>query len=98
VKAGVKSLAIMLGDKLRLCLAILGLLQVILLVAAGVEASPSPFFWTFGIGVWTTSVLWSVLSLDLRDRRSGGRVFIVNIVLVIYFAVVAAGEVWYISQ
>lgn len=90
-------MAVLLGDNLKLGLAILGLLQITFLASVAYEASVSTFFWVFGLGVWAISIPWSVLSLNLQDRHSGGRIFLRNAVLVIYLSAMAAGEVWFAS-
>ncbi|KAH8592119.1 UbiA prenyltransferase family-domain-containing protein [Bisporella sp. PMI_857] len=97
-KAGVKSLAVWLGDNLKLGLSVLGLAQIIFFTQAGFQASVSTFFWIFGIGVWAMSVPWSVLSLNLQDRHSGGRIFLGNAVLVLYLTAIAGGDVWTVSK
>ncbi|KAI9148935.1 UbiA-like polyprenyl transferase NtnF [Paramyrothecium foliicola] len=94
-KAGVKSLAVFLGDKLKPCLTILGGLQVYFFVRAAQEAAASQFVWFFGIAVWAVSVPWSIASLDPRDRDSGGRIFLVNAFLSIYLAAVTGADVWF---
>nr|A0A455LRX2.1 RecName: Full=Polyprenyl transferase atnF; AltName: Full=Arthripenoid biosynthesis cluster protein F [Arthrinium sp.]AYO60879.1 UbiA-like polyprenyl transferase AtnF [Arthrinium sp.] len=88
-KAGVKSLAIFLGDYLKAGLTVLGVLQVVCFVLAASEASAGFLLWVFGIAVWSASVPWSIMSLDTRDRKSGGRIFLVNAILGIYMAAVS---------
>lgn len=97
-KAGVKSLAVFLGDNLKACLTVLGVLQIVFFALAAFEASASSFLWIFGIAVWAISVPWSILSLNPRDRNSGGRIFLVNAVLGIYLAAVSGINVWLFSE
>ncbi|KAK8074378.1 hypothetical protein PG997_009041 [Apiospora hydei] len=97
-KAGVKSLAVFLGDNLKAGLTVLGVFQVAFFTLAAFAASASNFMWTFGIAVWAASVPWSILSLDPRDRNSGGRIFLVNALLGIYMAVVSGIDVWRSAQ
>ncbi|KAI8933691.1 hypothetical protein NX059_009409 [Plenodomus lindquistii] len=88
-KAGVKSLAVFLGDYLKAGLTVLGVLQIACFALAAYEASAGVVLWIFGIAVWTASVPWSIMSLDTRDRESGGRIFLVNAILGIYLAAVS---------
>ncbi|KAF5849294.1 hypothetical protein GGP41_006202 [Bipolaris sorokiniana] len=88
-KAGVKSLAIFLGDYLKAGLTVLGVAQIVCFVVAAAEAQAGVFVWIFGIAVWSASVPWSIISLDLRDRKSGGRIFLMNAILGIYMAAVS---------
>ncbi|KAI0202480.1 UbiA prenyltransferase family [Astrocystis sublimbata] len=92
-KAGVKSLAVFLGDNLKAGLTVLGVAQVVFFVRAAQHAAAGFYLWTLGILVWTVSVPWSIMSLDPTDRKSGGRIFIFNAVLVLYITAVAAVEV-----
>jgi len=64
-------------------------MQIACFVLAAFEASAGVFLWVFGIAVWTASVPWSIMSLDTRDRKSGGRIFLVNAILGIYMAAVS---------
>ncbi|KAH7308981.1 UbiA prenyltransferase family [Stachybotrys elegans] len=93
-KAGVKSLAVFLGDNLKGGLTVLGVAQIVCFVLAAVEASASTFTWLFGILAWSVSVPWSILSLDPRDRNSGGRIFLFNAVLVMYLTAVVGVDAW----
>jgi len=97
-KAGVKSLAVLLGDNLKLGLSVLGMLQIVFFTLVAIEAKVSALFWVAGVGVWAVCVPWSVMSLDLRDRNSGGKIFLRNAGLGIYASAVAAGEVWISSR
>jgi 4-hydroxybenzoate polyprenyltransferase len=85
----VKSLAVFLGDNLKAGLTVLGVLQIVCFALAASEASAGVFLWIFGIAVWAASVPWSIMSLDTRDRESGGRIFLVNAILGIYLAAVS---------
>ena len=44
----------------------------------------SPVFWILGLGVWAVNVIWHITSLDLSDRKSGGKIFKANIMLGLY--------------
>ncbi|KAM7205914.1 hypothetical protein V8F33_000744 [Rhypophila sp. PSN 637] len=83
-KIGVKSLAVLLGKNVKLFLASLGGLQVGLFALAGARANLSMVFWVLGLGAWTLSIPWHLKTLDLKDRHSGGRVFMANIKLGLY--------------
>ncbi|RYP85131.1 hypothetical protein DL769_001035 [Monosporascus sp. CRB-8-3] len=93
-KAGVKSLAVFLGDNIKAGLTVLGVAQIAFFARAATDASAGGCLWILGILAWTMSVPWSILSLDPRDRKSGGRIFLFNAVLVLYLTAVAAVEVW----
>lgn len=97
-KAGVKSLAVFLGDGLKSGLAVLGVAQVAFFIMAAAEASVTNFMWVFGIAAWTASVPWSIISLDPRDRDSGGRIFRFNAVLILYLTAVSAVDVYISGQ
>jgi hypothetical protein len=56
------------------------------------KANMSSIFWVFGLGVWAANLPWHVLSLDMGDRKSGGRIFKANIMLGLYMTVVALVE------
>jgi len=87
-KIGVKSLAVLMGKHVWLLLSALGLLQVGFFALAGLRAELSPIFWTLGLGVWTLSIPWHIKSLDITDRKSGGRIFAANIKLGVYLTAV----------
>lgn len=70
-------------------LTVLGVAQIVCFVVAAAEAQAGFFVWIFGIAVWSASVPWSIISLDLRDRKSGGRIFLMNAILGIYMAAVS---------
>ena len=91
-KVGVKSLAIFLGDKAWIFLAGLGLLQVAFFAVTAFRANLSYIFWVFGLGVWALNLPWHVLSLNLDDRKSGGRIFKRNIMLGLYMTGIALAE------
>ncbi|KAF4636555.1 hypothetical protein G7Y89_g1532 [Cudoniella acicularis] len=91
-KVGVKSLAVLLGSKAWIFLAFLGLLQITFFVVTAFKAKMSLIFWVFGVGVWAGNIPWHVLSLDVSDRNSGGRIFKANIILGLYMTAVALVE------
>jgi len=92
IKAGVKSLAVLLGEHVHIFLAFLGLLQVGFFTLTGLRAQMSPVFWILGLGVWAINVVWHVASLDLKDRKSGGRIFKANIMLGLYMTGISVLE------
>jgi 4-hydroxybenzoate polyprenyltransferase len=83
-KIGVKSLAVLLGGRIHVALAGLGLVQVICFVLTAAKADLSLIFWVLGISVWALNIPWHIISLDLNDRSSGGRIFKANIKLGLY--------------
>lgn len=87
-----------LGKNLKYFLTLLGLLQIVFFFQAAREAHGSAVLWVFGVGVWTISIPWSILSLDTADRGSGGHIFLANAVLSIYLSAVAALDVWITSK
>ena len=91
-KAGVKGLAVLLGDNTRPFVAFLGFLQAVLFGVTAFKAHMSLIFWVFGLGVWAVNVPWHVVSLDLLDRKSGGKIFKRNIMLGLYMTGVALVE------
>ncbi|KAL9579880.1 MAG: hypothetical protein Q9203_006523 [Teloschistes exilis] len=91
-KIGVKSLAVLLGNKAWIFLSLLGLLQVASFAITAVKANMSWIFWIFGIGVWAANIPWHVLSLDMTNRRSGGKIFKANIMLGLYMTGIAMTE------
>lgn len=56
------------------------------------RANMSFVFWVFGITVWAANMPWHVLSLDVKDRKSGGKIFKANILLGLYMTGVALVE------
>ncbi|KAJ5951551.1 uncharacterized protein N7479_009964 [Penicillium vulpinum] len=93
-KIGVKSLAVLMGNNVQLLLAVLGALQVLLFAVTALRADMSLIFWVMGLGVWMVSMPWHILSLDLTDRRSGGRIFKSNIKLGLYLTGVSLLELF----
>jgi len=91
-KVGVKSLAVSLGSWTPAFLGLLGCLQVGLFAFTALRANLSFVFWVFGIGVWALNLPWHVLSLDMKDRKSGGKIFMANIMLGLYMTVIALLE------
>jgi len=91
-KVGVQSLAILLGEKAWIFLGFLGVLQVVFFAMTALKANMSLIFWVFGVAVWAVNIPWHVLSLDLQDRKSGGRIFKRNIILGLWMTGVALAE------
>ncbi|KAL8687473.1 MAG: hypothetical protein Q9218_006365 [Villophora microphyllina] len=91
-KIGVKSLAVLLGNKTWIFLGVLGLLQVAFFAVTAVKANMSWIFWIFGLGVWAANLPWHVFSLDMANRKSGGKIFKANIVLGLYMTGIALVE------
>lgn len=91
-KIGVQSLVVVLGEKTWVLVTFLGLLQIALFVLTAFMANVSYFFWVFGVGVWALNIPWHLRSLDLRDHKSGGKIFRANILLGLYMTVVALLE------
>ncbi|GKZ18417.1 hypothetical protein AbraIFM66951_000976 [Aspergillus brasiliensis] len=93
-KAGVKSLAVWMGPNVKILLTVLGILQIAFFAMTALRAELSLIFWVLGVGVWAVSVPWHVLSLDLKDRHSGGWVFKANIKLGLYMTGVSLLEIF----
>ncbi|KAK6008857.1 hypothetical protein QM012_000760 [Aureobasidium pullulans] len=89
---GVKSLAVLMGKHVWILLSGLGVLQIALLGVTAAHADLSPVFWVFGVGVWTLSVPRHIVSFDIGDRKSGGRIFRANIKLGLYLTGVSLAE------
>lgn len=58
----------------------------------GLKAEMTPVFWVLGLGVWAANLVWHVASLDLSDRKSGGRIFKANIMLGLYMTGISVLE------
>jgi len=93
-RIGVKSLAVLLGNKVQIFLGSLGVAQVTFFVVTAQRANMSVIFWVFGVGVWALNIPYHVLSLDLNDRKSGGRIFKANIFLGLYMTIVTIVELF----
>lgn len=91
-KCGVQSLAVFLGQRVRIFVALVAVVSIALFMAAAFLSRLSLFYWTFGIGVWVASMLRSISLLDLDDCASGGRVFRFNIKAGFYLMVVTLVE------
>lgn len=83
-KIGVQSLAVALGGNLKVLLGALGLLQIVFFALTAISARLSVIFWLLGWMPWSASIPWHILSLDVKDRQSGGRIFRANIKLGLY--------------
>lgn len=68
------------------------MLQVGFFAVTALKANMSIIFWVFGLGVWTVNIPWHVLSLDPRNRNSGGKIFKANIMLGLYMTAIALVE------
>ena len=77
-----------LGSRAWILLAFLGLLQVAFFAMTALKANMSVIFWVFGLGVWAVSLPWHVLSLDMANPKSGGKIFKANIMLGLYMTAV----------
>jgi 4-hydroxybenzoate polyprenyltransferase len=91
-KIGVKSLAVLMGSHVRLLLGALGLVQVGFFAVTALRAHLSLIFWVLGLGVWAVNIPWHIKSLDIRDSKSGGRIFKANIKLGLYLTGVTLME------
>lgn len=91
-KIGVKSLAVLLGDKTWIFLAGLAVLQVAFFAVTALKANMSYIFWVFGVGVWALNLPWHVISLDMNSRKSGAKIFKANIMLGLYMTGIALVE------
>jgi 4-hydroxybenzoate polyprenyltransferase len=89
---GVLSMAVLLGDKVKLFLGTLGVLQVAFWAVAAHAARLSTFFWITGVGVWAANIPWHLKTLNLSDRNSGGKVFKANIMLGLYMSALTVVE------
>lgn len=54
----------------------------------------SAIFWVLGVGVWALNIPWHLFSLDLQDRKSGGRIFKANIKLGLYMTAITVIELF----
>lgn len=91
-KIGVKSIAVLLGDRTWMFLGGLALLQLGFFAMTALKANMSWMFWIFGIGVWAFNLPWHVFSLDMNSRRSGGKIFKANIMLGLNMTGIALAE------
>jgi 6-methylsalicylate decarboxylase len=93
-KIGVKSLAVLMGDHVWILLTALGVLQAVFFAVTALRANLSLIFWLLGLGVWVVSVPWHIMSFDLKDRHSGGRIFKANIKLGLYLTGISLLELF----
>ena len=91
-RIGVKSIAVLLGEKTWMFLGALALLQVGFFAITALKANMSWIFWILGIGVWAVNLPWHVFSLDMSSRESGGKIFKANIMLGLYMTGIALVE------
>ncbi|KAI6782837.1 uncharacterized protein J7T54_000980 [Emericellopsis cladophorae] len=89
---GVLSMAVLLGENVKLFLGGLGVLQILFWALAAHAARLSIFFWIAGVGVWAMNIPWHLVKLNLADRHSGGKVFKANILLGLYMSALTVVE------
>jgi 4-hydroxybenzoate polyprenyltransferase len=89
---GVLSMAVLLGENVKLFLGGLGVLQVLFWAVAAYAARLSIFFWIAGVGVWAMNIPLHLVKLNLADRHSGGKVFKANILLGLYMSAMTVVE------
>ena len=70
----------------------LALLQVGFFATTALKANIFWMFWILGIGVWSVNLPWHVFSLDMNNRKSGGKIFKANIMLGLYMTGIALVE------
>ena len=58
------------------------------------KANMSVIFWVFGLGIWTLNIPWHILSLDMANPKSGGRIFKANIMLGLYMTAIMLMEMF----
>ncbi|KAK6544878.1 hypothetical protein TWF694_001557 [Orbilia ellipsospora] len=93
-KIGVKSLAILLHDHMHQFLGFLGSMQIALLCFTARKANMSALFWSLGVFVWGMNIPFQLLSLDVKQPKTGGKVFLMNILLGLWITLVAIAELW----
>ncbi|GKZ75788.1 hypothetical protein AnigIFM56816_000449 [Aspergillus niger] len=91
-KCGVQSLAVFLGKRVRMFLALAAVITIAFFSTAVLLSNLSLFTWIFGVGVWAASMIRSIFLLDLNVCASGGRVFRSNIESGFYLTVVTLVE------
>ncbi|KAI5791971.1 UbiA prenyltransferase family-domain-containing protein [Geopyxis carbonaria] len=96
VKIGVKSLAVSLQGNVYFFLGVLGTMLISLLSFSSYVAKLSPIMWVGGILVWATSIIHQLkYTLDVKEPKSGGKVFGQNIMLGMYITGVSIVELFY---
>ncbi|KAF3935162.1 hypothetical protein ABW20_dc0107262 [Dactylellina cionopaga] len=93
-KIGVKSLAVLLQNKMHQFLGFLGAIQIALLSFTAQKANMSAVFWCLGVFVWGLNIPVQLFFLDLKKPKTGGKVFLMNILLGLWITVVAIVELW----
>ncbi|GKZ30411.1 hypothetical protein AbraIFM66950_009055 [Aspergillus brasiliensis] len=91
-KAGVQSLAVFLGQRVRWFLALSAGITISLFAVATFLSSLSLFYWIFGVGIWAVRMMRSLYFLDLSDTASAGHVFKSNIESGLHFTIVTLVE------
>ncbi|KAI5778481.1 UbiA prenyltransferase family-domain-containing protein [Geopyxis carbonaria] len=91
-KIGVGSLAVFLGDNVKVFLGLLGVAIISLFAYTAKMSNLSPIFWVAGLGVWGLSFPMQLKMLDLNNPKSGGKVFQFNIMLGMYITAVSLVE------
>ena len=68
------------------------MLQVGFFAMTALKANMSVLFWVFGLGIWTVSLPWHVMTLDVAKPESGGKIFRANIMLGMYMTAIVLVE------
>lgn len=82
----------LLGDRVWIFLIFLAVLQVYFFAMVATKANMSLIFWILGWGVWALNMPWHMLSLDVNDPKSGGKIFQANIKLGLYMTAIVLVE------
>ncbi|KAF3905060.1 hypothetical protein AA313_de0207203 [Arthrobotrys entomopaga] len=93
-KIGVKSLAVLLHNHMHQFLGFLGSIQIALLSFTARKANMSALFWSLGVFVWGMNIPLQLLALDVKQPKTGGKVFLMNILLGLWITLVAIAELW----
>lgn len=72
----------------------LGMLQVALLAYTARQADVSLVFWVFGVVIWGASIPFQLATLDVKRPKTGGKVFLVNILMGMWVTMVSIFELW----
>ncbi|KAF3095460.1 hypothetical protein TWF569_011639 [Orbilia oligospora] len=93
-KIGVKSLAVLFHNHMHQFLGFLGSIQIALLSFTARKANMSALFWSLGVCVWGLNIPFHLLSLDTKNPKTGGKVFLMNILLGLWITIVCVIELW----